>query len=524
MKYWIRPANINQFNLTKAYEEKEVIDWTQTNNYEVGDIVYLCSTAPIQKVTHKCLVEKINIPSNEIFDDKNYWLDNDAKNEADIKSQYVRLKLLSILTNNISLGDLNIESLRESRALTLAQVSILDNDSVSNEIEQSALDYLESDNRKYDLSVNEKQEKIRKYFVEERFPLEKVKKMGIDDYVEGKPGTYKDSFCYIIEFKLQQLGQIRGSFVKSKFVINYSEDRKQYEFQKGSKFGKTYQEVFNNVRNEIVKLIDACARDDYDAIESNQLSPMFKGKIYYIYYPEKTLPVYNPEHVNFFIRALGINCDLDRTGVFEKKRLMINWKNNSKIFSKFSNLEFINFLYSNYGFRKETDVLKNKDINYNEEPEYIQDKDLIDRAVKKSTESHRKPNFEEINRKRTAVGLSGEEYVLNLEKKHNPKFKKKIVRVGDDPSYGFDILSYDDQGNEKHIEVKTCNQGDINKVDFYITSHEKSKLEQDPCYAIYYVCGMRGKKRSILIFKKENLSNVTFEPIAYKITAKVKGQ
>ena len=104
------------------------------------------------------------------------------------------------------------------------------------------------------------------------------------------------------------LGSIRGSFIKSKFVLNYSEDRKQYEFQRGSKFGKTYQEVFENVKTEIVKLIKAGAVDDYGAIESNRLSPMFKGKIYYIYFPEKTMPIYNVQHIRFFARALGINC------------------------------------------------------------------------------------------------------------------------------------------------------------------------------------------------------------------------
>ena len=40
---------------------------------------------------------------------------------------------------------------------------------------------------------------------------------------------------------------------------------------------------------------------------------------------------------------------------------------------------------------------------------------------------------------------------------------------------------------------------------------------------IYYVIGLNGKKRKILILKKENVINnkVEFEPIAYRIRAKV---
>lgn len=399
-------------------------------------------------------------------------------------------------------------------------MNIGDNDVL--ELEQALSDYLDSDDYKCNLDKNKKQEAIRKKFVSVRFPLEKVKTMGIDDYVEGKNETYKDSFCYILEFELQQLGQIRGSYIKPKFVIHYSEEHGEYEFQKGSKFGKTKDDIFYNVRAEIVKLIEAGNVDDFDSIEKNRLSPMFKGKIYYVYYPDKTMPIYDPKQINYFIRALGIKCDIDHVGIVEKKRLMIQWKNNSEKFSKLSNLEFMNFLYSSYGFKKEIDSIKDKSSKLEDEPEYIVDKDLIDRVVKKSTEVHRKPNFTEIEKRKTAIGLSGEEYVLDLEKRHNKKFKKKICRVGDDPSYGYDILSFDGDGNEKHIEVKTCNQGDLDKVDFYITAHEKEKLDRDPLYSIYYVCGMKSKKRKILIFKKSNLQDVSYEPIAYKITAMIK--
>lgn len=390
---------------------------------------------------------------------------------------------------------------------------------MATELESFAEDYLMSDVYKNNKSDLAEQEKIRVYFTEKRFPLDKVKTMSIDDYVEGKSDTYRDSFCYILEFRLQKLGQIRGSYVKSKFVIHYSETSGKYEFQPGSKFGKTAEEVFSNVRKEIVNLIEAAENDDYSSLESNRLSKMFKGKIYYVYYPDKTLPIYNEEHIDFFIRALDVKCDIDKIGIFEKKRIIIEWKNSSKVFSKMTNIDFASFLYSDYGFGKETNILKKKEVSYDDEPEIIDDIDLIDRAVKNSTHSNRKPNYEEINRKKTAIGLSGEEYVLNIERKHNKKYKNKIERVGDNPSYGYDILSYDLNGKEKHIEVKTSVYGDINKVDFYITAHEKEKLESDDCYKIYYVCGMRGKKRKIIVFTKENLSEVTFDPIAYKITA-----
>ncbi len=111
--------------------------------------------------------------------------------------------------------------------------------------------------------------------------------------------------------------------------------------------------------------------------------------------------------------------------------------------------------------------------------------------------------------------------MLDYERSQNKKYKNKIIKVGDDPSYGYDILSFDEQGNEKHIEVKTSSHGDIDKVDFYITSNEYSKLKTDPYYFIYYVCGMNNRNRKIVILTLSNLEKASFEPIAYKITAKI---
>ena len=93
------------------------------------------------------------------------------------------------------------------------------------ELELLASNYLESDSRKKNLLQNKEEEITRKYFVEKRFPLEKVRTMGIDDYVEGKKETYEDSFCNILEFRLQKLGQIRGSYVNAKFVIHFQKIR-----------------------------------------------------------------------------------------------------------------------------------------------------------------------------------------------------------------------------------------------------------------------------------------------------------
>lgn len=394
------------------------------------------------------------------------------------------------------------------------------------EIEQNGLNYLASDEFKKARKKNAEQIKIQKKFLE-RFTQEFVATMSIDDYVEGKEAGHKNSFCYILEFQMDAMGMIRGSTAAPKFGIYYSEKDGEYKFLNHSKFGNTPDEIFRNIRQALVDFLDASSNGDLSAMEKNLLSPMFKGKIYYIYNSNKALPVYSEKHVDFFIRALEIPCDIDNTGAFEKRALIVDWKNASSAFKDITTLEFMDFLYSSYGFKYEIDLLKdgvNPQVKV-QSITVISGKDAIDRQVKESTMSQRKPNYEEINRKKSAIGSAGENFVLEYEKERvkNRKLKKLIERVSmKDDSLGYDIKSFDEAGNEIHIEVKTSTSGSPDKIDFFISSNEFEKLQVDSAYMIYYVCGINKAKKTIIILKKDNLTDVHFKPIAYQITSEIR--
>lgn len=89
------------------------------------------------------------------------------------------------------------------------------------------------------------------------------------------------------------------------------------------------------------------------------------------------------------------------------------------------------------------------------------------------------------------LGLAGELMVLEHEKRKlaDLKIDKRVEHVsksvGD--SAGYDIKSYDEDGHEIHIEVKTT-KGDIN-TPFYLTQNElchcKSNIEKYQLYRIY---------------------------------------
>ena len=391
-----------------------------------------------------------------------------------------------------------------------------------NDIELYGTAYLNSPDHDYHQKHDRKILLTRDSFVK-TFDLEKLRTLKLEEYALGNY-NYKESFCYRIEWELDSLGSIRGSFAGAKFGIYYSLEKKSYVIST-KKWGETKEVVFENIRSAIVELISAGARDDLTSIVQNPLSNMFKSKIFYVYYPEKALPIYSKEHLDYFIRALGINCDIDKTTDFEKRSKIIEWKQQSEVFSKMTNLDLMHFLYSSYGFRKQIDVFKEIDSFGTEKDgcttEMITADYFENREVGKQKSGGKKPNYNDINDKKSAAGSKGEDIVLEYERKSNKKYAKSIVRVSlTDDTLGYDIKSYDTHGNEVHIEVKTKIDGNLERIDFYLTANELNKLQTDPMYMIYYVFGVNSKNRKIIVIKHSQLKNVDFKPELYKINAK----
>ena len=57
---WIFSCNPNKYDLHRAIHDLETIDWTCKFNVEVGDRVYLYSSAPEKAIFYRCVVVKAN--------------------------------------------------------------------------------------------------------------------------------------------------------------------------------------------------------------------------------------------------------------------------------------------------------------------------------------------------------------------------------------------------------------------------------------------------------------------------------
>ncbi len=153
-------------------------------------------------------------------------------------------------------------------------------------------------------------EKLRIGFVAD-YPISRICVLTLDEYVIGK-GSDSRSFCYRLEREMDSLGRILGA-TAFKFGVYFgrtkSDPLEQYRFR--SHWGSNLEESFSSVKDAIADLLRAAAKGDAPAIAKNPLSPMVKGKLLFVYNPEKFAPIYSTEHLKHFIAELDLSGSFD---------------------------------------------------------------------------------------------------------------------------------------------------------------------------------------------------------------------
>lgn len=129
-------------------------------------------------------------------------------------------------------------------------------------------------------------------------------------------------------------------------------------------------------------------------------------------------------------------------------------------------------------------------------------------------------NQEKLN---MVIGDIGEEAVANYEKKQFQKSGRNYLAerveivsktIGD--GLGYDVLSFDQYGNEKFIEVKTT-RSDSPTANFSFTRGELNFLTRNPDTAfVYCVFGVNQNNPRLKIYPAKQFLNKSFEPVEYR--------
>jgi hypothetical protein len=124
----------------------------------------------------------------------------------------------------------------------------------------------------------------------------------------------------------------------------------------------------------------------------------------------------------------------------------------------------------------------------------IQPREIKTQSAKRDGKPY-KADYTARSKSNAIIGSKGEELVLQVEAERLLEYGRgdladKVTRVSlEDDSKGFDILSYEKNGDERYIEVKTSNAR-TNSIRFFMSQNEYDAAKELQNYHIYYVDGV----------------------------------
>lgn len=94
MEYWIVPSNDGTFRIEDAIKANNgIVDWRQSNNFAVGDAVFIYKAKPEQRVICRMEVIGVKIAEDDALEQEEFWTDQMAYIDGLGRSVYVRFKL-----------------------------------------------------------------------------------------------------------------------------------------------------------------------------------------------------------------------------------------------------------------------------------------------------------------------------------------------------------------------------------------------------------------------------------------------
>ena len=371
-------------------------------------------------------------------------------------------------------------------------------------------------------------EQLRQDFVAD-YPAKKIPSLALDDYVIGK-GADNRSFCYRLEREMDILGRILGA-TAFKFGVYFgrikSDPADKYRFRQH--WGKTVDQAFAAVKVAIVDLLQAAAKDDYVGIAGNALSPLFKGKILFLYFPEKFAPIYAWSHLEHFIAALDLDGSFDCEA--KMQRALLDYRATWPELKAQPVALYMRLLYDIFG-PPDAPTMPGGAVpsipmlkTAIDGAEFIGQMPASPPAAENQPSGRGKTDYDARQKNSKRTGDRGELIVLALEKQRliaagKPELAEDVDHVADrDDGLGYDILSFDDDGTKRPVEVKATTAPNMQNG-FYISANELEKSAKLPNYHLYLVFSALSKSPRVFRMKQPNLKGLGFElqPLNYLVT------
>ena len=362
-------------------------------------------------------------------------------------------------------------------------------------------DVLREWDEQYDSSIDDRAMHDRGEFLR-AFPVDSLHSMSIEDYVVG---MQTPTFCNYVESKTKSWAIIQGS-IASRFGVYFGKVKgdEKHIYRPTKKFGSTPEEAFKNVKMAILDLVDCGGHKypDFEKIDENPLSQMFKAKILSLYYPDKFMSVCSEEHLEELAVKFGCKDGLFKS---EYQSLLVDVKNSNPATSGWSNKKFVSFLYATY--------IKKRD-------------DVVASSPQKSSKRHTSVNMDDVAAARREIGERAEAFAKQWEENRlaGAGIDAQIIDRRDKPSYGFDFESYTTKNFKRYIEVKSVGKtGHGGAYRFFLSENEHcasiSREHMDQYY--FYLVFFDGASEPYDLYPvlaKEMYNIGSMRPAAYVVT------
>lgn len=284
----------------------------------------------------------------------------------------------------------------------------------------------------------------------------------------------------------------------------------------------------NYLASLLDELLYFAENNHFDAIDVSIVSPNLKFKTLFMYFPEKFIPIFSEDHYDYLLRKLGIYNKAIK-GIAKKQRQLLSYKLNIPQLKDMGNYEFAHYLYFLFGVPSYTNgeiKIKHSGILSKEtiksKTRIVKIREVIVNPLKFNSNKQRtltKKDYVKETQIKMKTGFSGEQLVMDYEvsRLNNTNYSTKIQHVSlTDDSKGYDILSFEEDGSERYIEVKSTKHQITDKGTFYITENEL-KCADGKNYWIYYVTGVDSDNPVInLIENPFETQQISLTPISYR--------
>ena len=163
---------------------------------------------------------------------------------------------------------------------------------------------------------------------QEKWPLECVRKMSLEEYT-GIGGSNRNDFTYQLERLAKNFGGIGGgsSFVFGiyKSINNENKEDGLHIYKDGyawlRKYGNTKEEVFNNIKANIVKIIEASQKNELEKIDDINFGHTIKWAIAFFYQnPDdmKIVNIFNNKVLEMIAEGELGNAKLKASEIYKK--------------------------------------------------------------------------------------------------------------------------------------------------------------------------------------------------------------